>query len=186
MTKRKNPGDNQVGYGKPPKHSQFKKGQVANPNGRPKGSGGLSPIDKALNRWVTLIEDGKRRKVPATEAVITQTVNDALKGDKTARRDVARLAMQRETARRNITGPVAPSPDNSPMLPRIVISTYIGKTMKRLGITVEPNQVQKLRSWVVIAALEQMTAEERAEFSLADLIHEVENPGELEMYLSGL
>jgi hypothetical protein len=29
--------DDQVGYGKPPKHSQFKKGQSGNSRGRPKG-----------------------------------------------------------------------------------------------------------------------------------------------------
>lgn len=31
----------QVGYGKPPKHSRWKKGQSGNPRGRPKGTRGL-------------------------------------------------------------------------------------------------------------------------------------------------
>ena len=29
--------DYEVGYGKPPKHTRFKKGQSGNPKGRPKG-----------------------------------------------------------------------------------------------------------------------------------------------------
>lgn len=32
------PSDYEVGYGKPPAETRFKKGQSGNPNGRPKGS----------------------------------------------------------------------------------------------------------------------------------------------------
>ena len=31
-------GDTQVGYGRPPKTTRFKKGQSGNPEGRPKGA----------------------------------------------------------------------------------------------------------------------------------------------------
>jgi hypothetical protein len=34
-------GDYQVGYGKPPKHTQFKPGKSGNPQGRPKGTKNL-------------------------------------------------------------------------------------------------------------------------------------------------
>ena len=30
--------DSKVGYGKPPKHSRFKKGQSGNPRGKPRGT----------------------------------------------------------------------------------------------------------------------------------------------------
>ena len=32
------PKDHEVGYGRPPKHTQFKAGTSGNPKGRPKGS----------------------------------------------------------------------------------------------------------------------------------------------------
>ncbi|MBL8648947.1 MAG: hypothetical protein JNL35_00905 [Sphingopyxis sp.] len=41
MTKDKNPGDYEVGYGKPPKHTRFPPGQSGNPKGREKGKKGL-------------------------------------------------------------------------------------------------------------------------------------------------
>lgn len=38
------PGSYEVGYGKPPRHSRFKKGQSGNPSGRQKGSRGVKTI----------------------------------------------------------------------------------------------------------------------------------------------
>lgn len=74
--------DYAVGFGKPPKHSRFKKGQSGNPKGRPKAS---KNVDKMLRdtllRMVTISENGKKRKITALEAFFRQTLKGALEGD---------------------------------------------------------------------------------------------------------
>jgi hypothetical protein len=53
--------DYEVGHGKPPRHTRFKKGQSGNPRGRPKGSKNLPTLlTEALNEPVVVAENGKR------------------------------------------------------------------------------------------------------------------------------
>jgi hypothetical protein len=74
--------EHDVGYGKPPKHSQFKKGQSGNKNGRPKGSQNLATLfHKELAQRLTVIENGERRTISKREGVVKQVVNKALAGD---------------------------------------------------------------------------------------------------------
>lgn len=74
--------DYEVGYGRPPKHTQFKKGQSGNPRGRPKGARNLETIlESELDRAVTVTEGGKKRKVSAQHAVVMTVVAKALRGD---------------------------------------------------------------------------------------------------------
>jgi Family of unknown function (DUF5681) len=75
-------GDYAVGYGKPPQHTRFVKGQSGNPRGRPPGAKNMKTLlSKALNELVVVTEPGGRRKVSKREAIVTQLVNRSAKGD---------------------------------------------------------------------------------------------------------
>jgi len=74
--------DYEVGYGKPPRHTRFKKGQSGNPRGRCAGSKNLSGLlSEALNELVVVAENGGRRKISKRQAIIKQLVNRSAKGD---------------------------------------------------------------------------------------------------------
>jgi hypothetical protein len=79
---RDNQGDYEVGYGKPPRHTRFKRGQSGNPRGRPAGSTNLATlVNKALNERVIVADNGERIKITKREAIIKQLVNRSAKAD---------------------------------------------------------------------------------------------------------
>src|SRR5215469_7238597 len=75
-------GDYEVGYGKPPRHTRFAKGQSGNPRARPPGAKSFTTLlDEALNERVLVAENGGRRKVSKRQAIVTQLVNRAATAD---------------------------------------------------------------------------------------------------------
>lgn len=72
----------QVGYKRPPRHSQFKPGESGNPQGRPKGARNIATEVKAvLGRKLAVIENGQRKLVSALAAILHRYLEAALKGD---------------------------------------------------------------------------------------------------------
>lgn len=85
--------DYDIGFGKPPKKSQFKKGSSGNPKGRPKGSKSLKTvIRKELAGKVKLLQNGKPKRVTKMEALVMRLVKDALEGKPKAQTEILKLA----------------------------------------------------------------------------------------------
>lgn len=75
----------EIGRGKPPLHTRFKKGQCANPKGRPKGSPNLTTIiARAAREKVVVVVNGRRKTITKLEAAMTQLANQAAAGDRHA------------------------------------------------------------------------------------------------------
>lgn len=78
-------GAYEVGYGRPPKKTQFKPGQSGNPKGRPRGAKGEDTIFRqVISTKVPMSVRGKVRQVPLLEAVWMRIAGDALKGNSKA------------------------------------------------------------------------------------------------------
>lgn len=72
----------EVGYGKPPRHTRFRKGRSGNPRGRPRGAKNAGTILRdILYRKVTITEDGQRKRITAIEAFFLREIKEALTGN---------------------------------------------------------------------------------------------------------
>ena len=74
-----------VGYKKPPKTHQFKKGKSGNPQGRTKGSKNLPSLYRdILEEEIYVTESGKPKIITKQEAIVRRVFSDALRGKDTA------------------------------------------------------------------------------------------------------
>jgi hypothetical protein len=73
--------DDEVGYGKPPKATRFKKGQSGNPKGRPAGAKGVkASLKHELDSKITVREGGRDKKITKAEAIAKTVIASGLNG----------------------------------------------------------------------------------------------------------
>lgn len=81
MSKEKGRGDYEVGYGRPPTRTRFKKGQSGNPMGRwPQVASVKDILTKELAKTVPIIEDGEQVRITKFELLVRSNLNEAIKG----------------------------------------------------------------------------------------------------------
>lgn len=87
-----NKDDYDVGYCKPPKSGQFKKGQSGNPKGRPpKAKGFKASLRAELSETVTVRENGKVFRISKAEAIVKRIVHAGLNGNPKAQMELLKL-----------------------------------------------------------------------------------------------
>jgi len=83
----------EVGYGKPPKANQFRKGRTGNPRGKRGGEENMTSAFKRIVSKRVKINDGEKiRTITLAEAVILKNYNAAVQKNPFAMSNIFRLA----------------------------------------------------------------------------------------------
>ena len=75
---------NEVGYKKPPKNTQFKKGKSGNPKGRPPKKDFYQAFYDALNEEITITINGEKKTLTIKEAILKKLLFDSVNGKHSA------------------------------------------------------------------------------------------------------
>lgn len=97
--------DYPVGFGRPPKATQFKKGTSGNKKGRPRETKNIATLfNQEMNQRIVISENGKRRTITKFEAALKQLRNKAATGDPKAIQTIINIA--RELGYLNLPDPL--------------------------------------------------------------------------------
>ena len=85
----------EVGYRKPPRDTQFKKGQSGNPKGRPRGTKNLrTDFLEELNERMTIREGSREVTLSKQRVFLKSLMSGAMKGSPAAIRSILDLAFR--------------------------------------------------------------------------------------------
>ena len=146
-----------IGYGRPPRETQFQKGQSGNPRGRPVNRRREIPYDHVLGQMVTIREEGRERRVTAAEAFLLQLTQRGLQGDSVAAR-ASLAAIEEARSRRDVASAVI-----SAIICKCVSPGSVGCSIDALGMAVKLRKYTdhaeyKLKPWIVEGALARFGA----------------------------
>ena len=112
--------DPNVGYKRPPRDNQFKKGQSGNPAGRPQGARSVETVlADELRKKVSVREGGRTRLVSKLELFVRKRVNDGIQGNARDGDALVRLLL-----RFLPTASEAPPPETLSQAERAIVARY--------------------------------------------------------------
>lgn len=127
-----------VGYKRPPKRTQFQKGQSGNPKGRPKEAKSLNTIVReTLLAKIKIRTANGRKNTTSVQALMMQTLESALKGSQRDRHELLRyyreaVPDEAETIR-NHAAPSDSEPDDVDAHDRAILERLRAKIVDELG-----------------------------------------------------
>jgi len=116
--------EDDVGYRKPPRSTQFAKGRSGNPRGRPPGAKNTTTLIKeAFDETVTTRVNGRPRSITKQEMALRQLANGAARGDAKA----LKLLMKYAPVMSEIAPELAADSDPTPKRRYVVIMPDNGR-----------------------------------------------------------
>lgn len=149
--------DDGNGYCKPPKSSQFKKGQSGNAKGRPVGRHRTLPYETVLGQMITVTERGVEKSVTVEEAFLQKMFQFSAEGN-VAIGIALREALDQEECRKRelkdlrtvVTFTLCPIPRGS-----VIHHLNVLGITKKLYAR-QPHAAIKIENWIIELALERL------------------------------
>lgn len=136
--KRQQSANTAVGYCRPPKARQFKKGKSGNPRGRPKGSRNIGKmLLDVTGQKIAVTEKGKRRLMPALEVTLRQLMKEAMKNNQGAIKILLSL-MDRHIDPSDVT--TAPRAEEILAEDKTIYDRYFGRCSEAASKSVENSE----------------------------------------------
>ena len=133
--------DYQVGPGRPPLHTRFKKGQSGNPGGR-RAKSLPALLADALNETVSVTIDGRRRTITKREAIVTQMVDKSASADLRATKMLIDMMKDAE----HKAGVAAPPPEPRPLTAadKEVVQLFVARLRRQILQEIEEAKTAEL------------------------------------------
>ena len=119
----------QVGPGRPPLHTRFKKGQSGNPGGR-RTKSLPALLANALNETVVVTIDGRRRKITKREAIVARMVDKSASADLRATKML--IDMMKDVEHKAHDAAPPPEPRRLAATDREVVQHFVARLRRQI------------------------------------------------------